>query len=154
MALAYTAVWASDVLMLGPQAVGFLFVISGIAGAIGNPLIGILSDRIGRRRPFVIVQLIASGCAMFGYVLTTDYAIALFLVAFSGFGVMGLVLTNVGDILKSRSDFSGGRRLAILSTERAAWAMGIIIGPAAAALIVSSKKKRSQQRSKPSRWRA
>lgn len=137
MALAYTAVWASDVLMLGPRAVGFLFVISGIAGAIGNPLIGMFSDRIGRRKPFIIVQLIASSCAMLGYVFTTNYAIAMFLVAFSGFGIMGLVLTSIGDILKTRVDLTGGRRLAVLSTERAAWAMGIIVGPALAALVVS-----------------
>lgn len=138
MSLSYTAVWASETFGLGPQAVAIFFVVAGAAGAIGNPLIGLASDRLGRRRPFVVGQLAISSLALIGYTRAESYELGLFLVAFSGFGVMGLALTTVGDIVRARGDLGGGRGLRVLSTERTAWAMGIIIGPAVAATIVAT----------------
>jgi SET family sugar efflux transporter-like MFS transporter len=138
MALAYTSVWASQTFGLGAQAVAFLYVVSGVVGAIGNPLIGLASDRLGRRGPFVVIQLVVCAAALVGYTLATSYAMALFLVAFAGFGVMGLALTMVGDVVRANPELAGGRGLRILSTERTAWAMGIIIGPASAAVVVSA----------------
>jgi SET family sugar efflux transporter-like MFS transporter len=137
MALAYTSVWASQTFGLGPQAVALLFVVSGLVGAIGNPLIGLASDRLGRRGPFVVGQLVVCAVALVGYTLATSYAMALFLVAFAGFGVMGLALTMVGDVVRASPELAGGRGLRILATERTAWAMGIILGPATAAALVS-----------------
>lgn len=138
MSLAYTSVWASQTFGLGPQAVALLFVVSGAVGAVGNPLIGLGSDRLGQRAPFVVGQLIICAMALVGYTVATSYAAALVLVAFAGFGVMGLALTMVGDVVRARPELAGLRGLRILSTERTAWAMGIIVGPAAAAAIVST----------------
>lgn len=138
MALAYTAVWASQTFEIGPQAVAMLFVVSGLAGAIGNPLIGLLSDRIGRRRPFVVGQLAISSSVLCLYPFVTSYTAGMALVAFSGFGVMGLTLTTVNDVMRSRADLTGARGLRVLATERSAWGMGIIVGPAVAAFIVTA----------------
>jgi predicted MFS family arabinose efflux permease len=137
MAMSYTSVWAATTFGLGPQGVAMLYVVSGIVGAIGNPLIGLYSDRLRLRRPFVVGQLIVCALALLGYTQTRSYEVALFLVAFSGFGVMGLTLTTVGDVARSRGDLPPAAVLRILSTERTAWAMGIIVGPAVAALIVT-----------------
>lgn len=136
--MSYTSVWASQTFGLGPQAVAFLFVVSGVVGAIGNPLIGLASDRLGRRAPFVVGQLVVCAAALAGYTVAGSYAVALFLVAFAGFGVMGMALTMVGDVVRADPEMAGVRGLRILSTERTAWAMGIIVGPATAAAIVGA----------------
>ena len=60
--MSYTSVWAATTFGLGAQGVAMLYVVSGIAGAIGNPLIGLYSDRLRLRRPFVVGQLIV--CAL------------------------------------------------------------------------------------------
>lgn len=137
MAMSYTSVWAASTFSLGPQAVAWLFVVSGVVGAIGNPAIGMLSDRLGRRRPFVVGQLVVSSLALVGYTQARSYEAALGLVAFAGFGVMGLVLTTVADVARTRADLPERSRLSVLSTERTAWAMGIIVGPALAAVLVT-----------------
>jgi predicted MFS family arabinose efflux permease len=54
MAMSYTSVWASETFGLGPQGVAMMFVVSGAAGAIGNPLLALASDRVGSRRRFVV----------------------------------------------------------------------------------------------------
>src|SRR5205085_6845604 len=104
MVTSSASVWAASTFGLGPQGVAMLYVVSGIVGAIGNPLIGLLSDRIGRRRPFVIGQLVVCSLALLGYTQAHSYELALFLVAFSGFGVMGLSLTSVADAARARGD--------------------------------------------------
>src|SRR5688500_15912592 len=92
MAMSYTAVWAAETFGLVPQAVAMMFVVSGVVVAIGNPLLGFLSDRTGSRRPFVVGQLVVTGVAYVGYSLTRTYEVGLFLVAFGGFGIMGMTL--------------------------------------------------------------
>jgi MFS family permease len=137
MAMSYTSVWAAETFGLGPQGVAMMFVVSGAAGAVGNPLLGLLSDRSGSRRAFVVGQLVVTGLAYVGYSLTDTYAVGLFLVAFSGFGIMGMTLASVGDHVRSEPRLGGPVGLRVLATERTAWAMGIIVGPATAAVIVT-----------------
>lgn len=136
MAMSYTSVWAAATFGLGPQGVATLYVVAGVFGAVGNPLLGLLSDRIGRRKPFVLGQLIVCSLALLGYTQARSYEAALALVSVSGFGVMGLVLTTVADVARARSTLTQPVLLRVLSTERTAWAMGIIVGPAVAAAIV------------------
>jgi SET family sugar efflux transporter-like MFS transporter len=132
------SVWASEALAIGPQAVAALFVVSGLAGALGNPLIGLLSDRFGWRRGIIIGQLAVTSLALMGRTLVTDYAVAMGLVAFSGFGITGLVLAAVNDLARAMPESEKRNTLRILAVERAAWSMGIIVGPAIAAAIVST----------------
>jgi SET family sugar efflux transporter-like MFS transporter len=135
--MSYTSVWASETFGLGPQGVAMLFVVSGAAGALGNPLLGLASDRLGARRWFVVAQLVVTGAAYGCYALASRYEVGLLLVAFSGFGIMGMTLASVGDYVQSEPRLGGTVGLRVVSTERTAWAMGIIVGPAAAALIVT-----------------
>jgi MFS family permease len=137
MAMSYTSVWAAETFGLGPQGVAMMFVVSGAAGAVGNPLLGFLSDRAGARRPFVVGQLVVTGLAYVGYAFAQQYEVGLALVAFSGFGIMGMSLASVGDHVRSEPRLGGPVGLRVLSTERTAWAMGIIVGPATAAVIVT-----------------
>jgi MFS family permease len=137
MAMSYTSVWAAETFGLGPQGVAMMFVVSGAAGAVGNPLLGLLSDWVGSRRRFVVGQLAITGVAYAGYAFAQQYEVGLALVAFSGFGIMGMTLASVGDHVRSEPRLGGPVGLRVLSTERTAWAMGIIIGPATAAVIVT-----------------
>jgi MFS family permease len=137
MAMAYVSVWASETFGLGPQGVAFFFVVSGLAGAIGNPALGLISDRIGRRRPIILGQLLVTSAAFVGYTQVTSYPLALGLVAFSGFGVMGLVLAMVHDLVRSLPEAARRNAASIVATERTAWSIGIILGPVSAAAIVT-----------------
>ena len=138
MALAYVAVWANESFGVGPQAVATLFLVSGLVGATGNPLIGLLSDRFGWRRRLIVGQLALTSIAYVGYTQVQTYDAALVLVAFSGFGVMGLVLAMVNDLIRALPEAERGDALRILSAERTAWSIGIILGPAIAATIVTA----------------
>ena len=138
MAMAYVAVWASTDFHIGPQAVSMLFVVSGLTGAIGNPLIGIVSDRYGRRRGLIVGQLAITALAYIGYTQAASYSVAIALVAFSGFGVMGLVLAIVNDLIRALPRDEQRNAARILAAERTGWSIGIIIGPAVAAAIVAS----------------
>lgn len=137
MALAYTAVWASESFSIGPQAVAILFVVSGLTGVIINPLLGLLSDKIGHRRYLIAGQLVLTSIAYLGYTQATTYEMALGLVAVSGLGVMGVVLAMVDDLVGGIPEVSRGEVAQILAAERTGFSIGIILGPAIAAAIVS-----------------
>jgi MFS transporter, SET family, sugar efflux transporter len=138
MAVSYISVWASDTFGSGPQAVAMLFVVSGAAGTIGNPLLGLLSDRLGWRRQLIVGQLAMTALVYLTYTQTNDYSTALVLVAFSGFGVMGLVLAMVNDMVNSMPELEKGKASRIFAAERTAWSIGVIVGPALAAAIVTA----------------
>lgn len=138
MAMAYTSVWASETFGIGPQAVGMVFVVSGLAGALGNPMLGLLSDRFGWRRPLIVGQLAVVSLAYAGYTLVTDFAAALGLVALSSFSIMGLALAVVNDIVTSMPELEKRNAVRILAAERTAWSIGVILGPVVAATIVSA----------------
>lgn len=138
MSMAYTSVWASETFNIGPQAVAMVFVVNGVAGVIGNPLLGLLSDRLGWRRRLIAAQLAVVSLAYLGYTQVTDYSIALVLVALTSFSIMGLVLAMVNDLIASMPGLDRLSASRIVAAERVAWSMGIIIGPVIAAAVVSA----------------
>ncbi len=138
MALAYVSVWASDTFGIGPQAVAMLFVVSGLTGAIVNPLLGLFSDRYGWRRGLIVVQLAVISAAYLGFTQAGSYNMAMVLVALSGLGIMGLALAMVNDLLATMPDIESCNAARILAAERTGWSIGIILGPAAAAAIVTA----------------
>lgn len=137
MALAYVSVWAADAFEIGPRAVGTLFVASGLTGAVANPLIGLLSDRLGWRRGLVIGQLAIAALAFLGYTQARSYEVAIGLVALSGLGILGIVLAMVNDLVRALPESERRSATRVLAAERTAWSIGIILGPAVAAGIVA-----------------
>jgi SET family sugar efflux transporter-like MFS transporter len=138
MALAYVAVWASDTFGIGPRAVAVLYVVSGLTGAVMNPLTGFVSDRTGWRKSLVVGQLAVTSVAYLAFTQAREYSDALVLVALSNLSVMGLVLAAVSDEVRRRSRDEQRNAARILAAERTAWSIGIILGPAIAAGIVSA----------------
>jgi SET family sugar efflux transporter-like MFS transporter len=138
MSMAYLSVWASDTFGVGPQSVALLFVVSGVVGAAVNPLLGMLSDRFGWRRRLIVGQLAVMSLAYIGYTQAMDFTTAMVLVAFSGFGIIGLALAMVNDLINVMPEMEKRNAMRIVSVERTAWSIGIIIGPAVAAAIVTA----------------
>ena len=137
--MAYVSVWANETFGIGPQAVATLFLVSGLVGAVGNPLIGLLSDRFGWRRRLDRRPARVTSLAYVGYTQVTTYDGALGARRLLGLRRHG---AGAGDGQRPHPGAAArpSRRdaLRILSAERTAWSIGIILGPAIAAAIVTA----------------
>ena len=61
----YLMKFATDVLLIAPAVMGFIFGVSRFWDAVSDPLVGYLSDktqtRLGRRRPWIFASIIPVG---------------------------------------------------------------------------------------------
>jgi predicted MFS family arabinose efflux permease len=55
--LAYVGVWLYDAFGISQKQVGLIFLVSGAAALLASPLAGSLSDRIGKRRQFILSNI-------------------------------------------------------------------------------------------------
>jgi MFS family permease len=116
---------------------GLLFMLASFGVAVGGPVGGWLTDRIGRRRPVILGLLLeAAGLGMLGLAHTTTplpvVALALFLV---GFGVGSFQVPNLAQVMaafpRARQGAAGG--LAHLGRT-----LGVVVGVQAAATVYGS----------------
>jgi MFS family permease len=70
-----------------PVRVGILISLYGIVNAFLQPLMGALSDRMGRRKLFIFLGLVLMGVATVGFIPATQFLDLLFLRAVQGVGV-------------------------------------------------------------------
>jgi MFS family permease len=70
-----------------PVRVGILISLYGIVNAFLQPLMGALSDRMGRRKLFIFLGLVLMGVATVGFIPATQFLDLLFLRAVQGIGV-------------------------------------------------------------------
>jgi MFS family permease len=70
-----------------PVRVGILISLYGIVNAILQPIMGALSDRLGRRKFFIFIGLILMGVATLGFIPATLFVELLFLRMLQGVGV-------------------------------------------------------------------
>ncbi len=122
---------------LSAAAGGLLFVLSPFGAAVGGPVAGWVTDRVGRRRPMILGLLLeAAGLGMLGLADRTTplpaVALALFLV---GFGVGSFQVPNLAQVMlafpRARQGTAGG--LAHLGRT-----LGVVAGVQAAATIYGS----------------
>jgi predicted MFS family arabinose efflux permease len=80
--LAYVGVWLYDAFGISSKQVGLVFLVSGAAALLASPFAGSLSDRIGKRRQFIL----------------SNICLAIFLILLPGangkmtlFGICGLI---------------------------------------------------------------
>jgi len=64
--LAYVGVWLYDSFGISSKQVGWVFLVSGAAALFASPLAGSLSDRIGKKRQFILSNI---GLAFFLMIL-------------------------------------------------------------------------------------
>ena len=122
---------------LSAAAGGLLFVLAPCGAAVGGPVAGWLTDRIGRRRPMILGLLLeAAGLGMLGLADKTTplpvVALALFLV---GFGLGSFQVPNLAQVMaafpRARQGAAGG--LAHLGRT-----LGVVAGVQAAAAVYGS----------------
>ena len=122
---------------LSAAAGGLLFVLAPCGAAVGGPVAGWLTDRIGRRLPMILGLLLeAAGLGMLGLADRTTplpvVALALFLV---GFGLGSFQVPNLAQVMaafpRQRQGAAGG--LAHLGRT-----LGVVAGVQAAAAVYGS----------------
>lgn len=120
----------------GGAAAGIL----AISNAIGSPIFGALSDRIGQR-PVVLVQSLAGAAGLAGVVLVTDPGASQGLI-FAMAALTGFAMPQVGPLARVRwrpitRDKDDQRRLvdAAFSYEGAADEASFVLGPAMIGLL-------------------
>lgn len=64
--LAYIGVWLYDAFGISSKQVGLIFLVSGAAALLASPFAGALSDKIGKRRQFILSNI---GLALFLIIL-------------------------------------------------------------------------------------
>ncbi|MET0930893.1 MAG: MFS transporter [Aeromicrobium sp.] len=116
---------------VGGAAAGIL----AISNAVGSPIFGAMSDRIGQR-PVVLVQSLAGAAGLAGIVIVTDPGASQALI-FTMAGLAGFMLPQVGPLARVRwrpitRDTDDQRRLvdAAFSYEGAADEASFVLGPA------------------------
>ncbi|MET0468733.1 MAG: MFS transporter [Aeromicrobium sp.] len=116
---------------VGGAAAGIL----AVSNAVGSPLFGSLSDRIGQR-PVVLVQSLAGAAGLAGIVVVTEPGASQALI-FTMAGLTGFMLPQVGPLARVRwrpitRDKDDQRRLvdAAFSYEGAADEASFVLGPA------------------------
>lgn len=66
-------------------AIGSVLAAGGLLGVVLSPVIGIYSDRFGRKPFILFYEFLTSGCALVG-VFSTDFLLLFLAITFSGFG--------------------------------------------------------------------
>ncbi len=133
--MSYFSLWAVETFSISSGDAAVLFMITGISGIVVNPLFGLISDKFQIRRQALMGVLCIVLAAFLALSLIRSYALAIPFIALLGFGVIGPIMTIVGDYMQAH-----GYRLeqirGTLAIIRQAWSIGYAIGPSAAALIL------------------
>ncbi|MEJ2287621.1 MAG: MFS transporter [Deinococcales bacterium] len=76
--------------------VGLALSLYGLVAAIGQPIAGALSDRIGRRKPLILVGLVLMAACTLGFTVAGAYGNLLWLRALQGLAVALTIPTSLG----------------------------------------------------------
>ena len=80
--LAYIGIWLHDAFGISSKQVGLVFLVSGAAALLASPFAGSLSDRIGKRRQFILSNICLAVFLIFLPGVTRRIAL---------FGICGLI---------------------------------------------------------------
>ncbi|MFB8422480.1 MFS transporter [Priestia aryabhattai] len=131
----YLTVWATNTLHATSFQAGFLFVPMSILGLIVSFYLASLSDKWGKRKPFIIWALLIGTISRVPLAFTHSYTIALILLAIGGFNAFSFFFALLNDFIikKEESKLQAGT---ITGTVRMAFSQGYIFGPMLGALII------------------
>ncbi|MCY0877493.1 MAG: MFS transporter [Firmicutes bacterium] len=135
----YFALWVVHVLHGTTREAAWIFVPQGVMGVISGIGQGALSDRVGRRKPILLVSMAVTTAAWLGLSLVVHYGSALVLSGLSGLGGIGLLFSLVGDVIRHKhaSGQHGLESTGFITTmERAAFSLGFLLGPVLGGLVV------------------
>jgi len=106
--------------------VGFLIATFGLVNAVLQPFAGALIDRVGRRKPFILLGLSMLGVATLGYIFTSRFSHLLYLRIFQGIGVALTIPAALALMVGSSKKETRGGSMGIYTTSRM---IGLGMGP-------------------------
>ncbi|KJL05631.1 MULTISPECIES: sugar efflux transporter [Priestia] len=131
----YLTVWATNTLHATSFQAGFLFVPMSIIGLVVSFYLASLSDKWGKRKPFIIWALLIGTISRVPLAFTHSYTIALILLAIGGFNAFSFFFALLNDFIVKKED-SKSQAGTITGTVRMAFSQGYIFGPMLGALII------------------
>lgn len=131
----YLTVWATNTLHATSFQAGFLFVPMSIIGLIVSFYLALLSDKWGKRKPFIIWALLIGTISRVPLAFTHSYTIALILLAIGGFNAFSFFFALLNDFIVKKQE-SKSQAGTITGTVRMAFSQGYIFGPMLGALII------------------
>ena len=131
----YLTVWATNTLHATSFQAGFLFVPMSIIGLVVSFYLASLSDKWGKRKPFIIWALLIGTISRMPLAFTHSYTVALILLAIGGFNAFSFFFALLNDFIVKKED-SKSQAGTITGTVRMAFSQGYIFGPMLGALII------------------
>lgn len=113
--------------------VGLVISFYGVLFAVSQPFTGALSDRLGRRRPFVLTGLAIMAAATLGFMLAGSYLSIVVLRSLQGIGVALVVPSVLALITAATETETRGNAMGVYSTFRM---IGFASGPLLGGLIL------------------
>ncbi len=108
---------------------GILISIFGLVAGLSQPLIGMLIDRLDRRKPFIVGGLLLLSCATLSYNFIHEYYLALMVRALQGLGLALTIPPTLALLNRNSEQASRGGSMGIFSTFRvASLALGPLLG--------------------------
>lgn len=109
-----------------PVRVGFLIALYGLVNSSLQPVMGGLSDRLGRRKPLILLGLAIMGFSTFAFVLASRFADLLILRVLQGLGVALSIPASMALMASATQQQTRGGSMGTYSTMRM---LGFTIGP-------------------------
>ncbi|HEY8477894.1 MAG TPA: MFS transporter, partial [Chloroflexota bacterium] len=135
--LSYTSLWARTVLDATPGLASVLFLAYGLAGSVGNTLLGIWSDRLRRRVPLIVGSTATASLAVASMAFIPSFPLAVVACALAGVNAFSPTLALASDHVRHDASLPSATAPVVIATERMAWSLGILIGPAIAAALLA-----------------
>ncbi|WP_200531000.1 MFS transporter [Halorubrum sp. LN27] len=131
---ASVGVGAASVTLTEPLLIGLVLSLFGFLNSLSQPLTGRLSDRIGVRRPFVLIGILLLGTASGLYTVADAYWQLIALRAAQGFGAALIIPATVALVNEyAASDDDRGGNFGVYNTFRL---IGFGFGPVLAGAVV------------------
>ncbi|MFW6317312.1 MAG: MFS transporter [Halorubrum sp.] len=129
-------VGAASVTVTEPLLIGLVLSLFGFLNSLSQPVTGRLSDRMGVRRPFVLVGILLLGTASGLYTVVTVYWQLVVLRAIQGFGAALIIPATVALVNEYASaDTDRGGNFGVYNTFRL---IGFGFGPVLAGAVVEA----------------
>jgi MFS family permease len=112
--------------------IGVLISAYGLLTSVLQPFGGALSDRVGRRKPFVQLGLLLMALSTLGFIVASRFTDLLLLRLFQGFGVALTVPASMALIARGTTRETRGGSMGVYSTLRMS---GLAVGPLLGGLL-------------------
>ncbi|WP_424013519.1 MFS transporter [Halorubrum xinjiangense] len=129
-------VGAAAVTLTEPLLIGVVLSLFGFLNSLSQPFTGRISDRVGRRRPFVLAGILLLGTASGLYTIATSYPALVALRAIQGLGAALIIPATVALVNEyAASDSDRGGNFGVYNTFRL---IGFGFGPVLAGAVVEA----------------